>query len=88
LSIGHLQNKLDDNSVERAMDEIRRAINHVHENKSSSDLSFQYLYIRAYNLVVNKNGAMLYSRVEGLIKAHLDSVGARVEVRVCCFGAR
>ncbi|OWB80671.1 hypothetical protein B5S32_g4963 [[Candida] boidinii] len=51
---------------------IEGAISEI-QNKNASKLSFEDLYRRAYNLVLRKNGRMLYENVESVIRNHLEN---------------
>eukprot|EP01133_Synstelium_polycarpum_P018802 gene18802-22488_t len=57
---------------------IRDAIEKIYL-KDSSNLSFEELYRRSYNLVLHKNGDYLYNNLRELVHNHLKEVAQRVE---------
>ena len=54
------------------------AIQHIF-NENAGDLSFEELYRTGYNLVLHKNGDMLYNNVEGVLKDRSCTLCEKVE---------
>ena len=49
------------------------------QTDSASLLSFEELYRKSYNLVLNKHGDVLYEGVEGEVGRYLKEVGERIK---------
>ena len=71
------QNKLDESTTRRILDDLKHAIHEIH-NQNASLLSFEELYRNAYNLVLHKHGDKLYSMIEQLVREHLSQLGGTV----------
>lgn len=64
--------KMDQNSVQKLLSNICKAIDEIYA-QNCSNLSFEELYRTAYNLVLQKQGDLLYDRVREALTLHLKS---------------
>ena len=68
-----------DTSMSDTWDSLSRAIREIHKH-NASNLSFEENYRYAYNLVIHKQGDMLYKGVNSLIAENVDRL-AQEEVQ-------
>ncbi|EFA79173.1 cullin C [Heterostelium album PN500] len=69
----------DPNTTTTAWKLLEEAIKTIHL-KNASSLSFEELYRNAYNMVLHKNGEMLYNNLKNLVNGHLKEVAKQVEI--------
>lgn len=64
--------------VDKSWSVLKKAIEEI-QQRNASNLSFEDLYRKAYNLVLRKHGKLLYDRVQATIASHLaDTVRVRL----------
>lgn len=67
---------VDDAKAHELLSRVIAAVNEIH-NSNSSLLSFEELYRYSYNLVLYKQGHLLYDGVANAIRERLEKVSAR-----------
>eukprot|EP00916_Digyalum_oweni_P004135 GHVL01007322.1.p1 GENE.GHVL01007322.1~~GHVL01007322.1.p1 ORF type:complete len:697 (+),score=98.20 GHVL01007322.1:1029-3119(+) len=68
---------MDEQAVQESWETLKEAIYHIC-NKKSSQLSFEELYRTAYNLVLNKHGELLYTRVISTLREICQNICQRL----------
>jgi len=69
--------QMDRMGAEKILSSLAAAIDEIH-NRNSSLLSFEELYRNAYNLVIQKHGALLYEGVSHKLSLHLQDTVQRL----------
>lgn len=69
--------QMDKEKAEQVWKSLRAAIREIH-NQNASELSFEELYRKSFNLVLHKHGDLLYNGVRATVTEHLVGIGQQV----------
>jgi len=78
LTIGHIRTApMDKATAQQMWFEVKEDMNQIYNNNAKS-LFFEKLYRKAYNLVLQKHGDLLYNGVTEMIRSHLKKEAERL----------